>query len=186
MRYSCSNVQVCRHVRTVFSNRATRHDAYRVIPLRAIGFWVPLGAGSGVAIGHCLHVRSPQSLTLSRTRPNTVGAQLKMSCNVVNQELQPTTSFLRAPVILLDKLPFTLRIGRSQLLYFLLGALSDVIAALFPVHSIVSQATPQLSLHSVAPDLFAHRQGRRPTHCHIRSVNWGTPSHSTSRSPPRP
>ena len=97
----------------------------------------PTWAGSGVAIGHCLHVRSPQSLTLSRTRPNTVGAQLKMSGNVVNQELQPTTSFLRAPVILLDKLPFTLRIGRSQLLYFLLGALSDVIAALFTVHSIV-------------------------------------------------
>src|SRR6266849_4720629 len=39
--------------------------------------------------------------------------------------------------ILLDKLPFTLRIGRSQLLYFLLGALADVIAALFPIHSIV-------------------------------------------------
>jgi hypothetical protein len=37
-------------------------------------------------------------------------------------------------------------------------------------------------LHSVAPDLFAHRQGRRPTHCHIRSVNWGTHHGQTQRS----
>jgi hypothetical protein len=36
-----------------------------------------------------------------------------------------------------DKLPLTLRIGRSQLLYFVLGALAYVIAALFPIHSIV-------------------------------------------------
>jgi hypothetical protein len=56
----------------------------------------------------------------------------------------PVTAFIRscndkllgARVILPGKLPCTLRMGRSQLLYFLLGALADVIAAGFRVDSI--------------------------------------------------
>lgn len=53
------------------------------------------------------------------------------------QEWSRDTDFRRTPVTQLDKLLFTLGLGRSQLVYLLFGALSDGIAALFGVRSVV-------------------------------------------------
>ena len=74
-------------------------------------------------------------------------------------------------------LPFNLRLGRSQLPYFLLGALADVISTLFRVRSIVGQQFHS-SLCILQRQIFL-------TICEVsirqtviyRSVKWGTSSH---------